>query len=115
MTPTTQDTSRYSSLFLFFLPFETASKFENSLDESKGDIDVELVAQNIEGNGGREKSGSRSKRGERERGAFFEARVQIVCNPLTKPAFVPKTLIVGQEGANRGQFHALTGQLFARD
>lgn len=65
--------------------------------------------------GGREKSGSRSKRGERERGAFFEARVQIVCNPLTKPAFVPKTLIVGQEGANRGQFHALTGQLFARD
>lgn len=71
MTPTTQDTSRYSSLFLFFLPFETASKFENSLDESKGDIDVELVAQNIEGNGGERKVRlAVEERRERERSVF---------------------------------------------
>lgn len=46
---------------------------------------------------------------EKERGAFFEARVQIVCNPLTKPAFVPKTLIVGRKGPTGASFTPLEG------
>lgn len=46
---------------------------------------------------------------EKERGAFFEARVQIVYNPLTKPAFVPKTLIVGRKGPTGASFTPLEG------